>query len=304
MNNDTAKMNVRTYGRELDLVLLLSDGNYYSSAEMAERLGITRRHLYNYFEALKNKGFIFLHKGHNYALDMSSPFFDTLRSSSMLTIDEASYLCRLLQGLTEKSATAMTISNKLKRRYNLPDITDDRQLRRLTSIANKLQDAIAQKYTVKLGKYSSPHSHTVSDRIVEPFLMLNDRQDVICYELNSGTCKTFKLARIGSVDILNVKWTFESLHQTPYTDIFGFTGNERHRVSLRLSQLSHNLLLEEYPAAAPLIVADGDDHWRVDLICVSLLGVTRFVMGLYDDIQILGDNEFIEHIHQKVKSMR
>lgn len=303
MTKEKDKMDERTYGHELDLVLLLSDGNYYSTTDMADRLGITRRHVYNYLDALRSKGFMFEHKGHNYALNMSSPFFDSLRSMSMLTSDEASYICRLLDGLTPTSSMALTICNKLKRRYSLPDITDDKLLRRISGIANKLQDAIAQKYTVKLNHYSSPHSHTVSDRIVEPFLMLNDRQDVICYELNSGTCKTFKLARIGSVDILSVKWTFEKLHQNPYTDIFGFTGNERHSVSLRLGQLSHNLLLEEYPAARQLVVPDGKDHWRIDLICVSLLGVTRFVIGLYDDIKIFGNKEFKEHVKNKIQSM-
>lgn len=303
MNNDSTN-EVKTYGRELDLVLLLTDGNFYTTVEMSERLGVTRRHLYNYFENLKNKGFKFERRGHQYAIDMSSSFFETMRRNSSLNYDEASYICRILQGQPGKNTMATSISNKLKRLYGLPDFDDDRTLKRINTNANKLQDAIAQKTTVRLNRYSSPHSGTVSDRIVEPFLMINDRQDVICYEITTNTCKTFKVARIASVDALNVKWTYEDRHQTPYSDVFGFTGDQRHNISLRLGLLSYNLLKEEYPATAPLIVADGTDHWRVDLICASMLGPARFVLGLYDDVKILGDNDFKQYVKQRIKDMR
>jgi len=295
---------VKSYGRELDLVLLLSDGKFYTTGEMATHLGVTRRHLYNYFEALKAKGFRFDHRGHAYALDMNAPFFDNMRRHATLSAEEASYVCRVLDGIDDANSLALAISSKLKRLYSLPDPADKSAFRRITAIANRLQDAIAQKATVRLNSYSSPHSHTESDRIVEPFMMINDRQDVICYEISSATCKTFKLARIASVDMLGVKWTFEERHKAPYTDIFGFTGDARHRVSLRLGQLTHNLLTEEYPAAAPLIVPDGHSHWRVDMLCVSLLGITRFVLGLYDDIEILGDAAFKRHIKDKVTAMK
>lgn len=297
-------MEVKSYGKELDLVLLLTNGNYYTTTEMAENLGITRRHLYNYFEALKRKGFKFDRHGYGYAIDMSSAFFENMRKNSNINHDEASYICRVLQNLPDKNTIATNISNKLKRLYSLPDADDDRTWKRITTIANKLQDAVAQKATVRLNHYSSPHSNTTSDRIVEPFLMINDRQDVICYEINSDSCKTFKLARIESVDVLNVKWTYENRHRTPFTDVFGFTSDKRYNISLRMGRLSCNLLKEEHPTAEPLIVADGNDHWRIDLICASYLGPARFVLGLYDDVKVLGDNEFKDYIKKRVKAMK
>lgn len=303
MSQDTTT-DTRSYGRELDLVLLLSDGKFYTTGEMAIHLGVTRRHLYNYFEALKSKGFRFDRRGYAYALDMNAPFFDNMRRNATLSAEEASYICRVLHDLSDASTMALAISGKLRRLYSLPDPADAGAYKRITGIANKLRDAIAQKSTVRLNRYSSPHSNTESDRIVEPFLMINDRQDVICYEINSATCKTFKLARIASVDTLGVRWTYEERHKAPYTDIFGFTGNAHHSVSLRLGLLSHNLLIEEYPAAAPLIVPDGHDHWRVDMLCVSLLGITRFVLGLYDDIEVIGDSSFKRHIKEKVAAMK
>ena len=39
--------------------------------------------------------------------------------------------------------------------------------------------------------YSSPHSHSVTNRVVEPFLLMNNNQDVRCHEIETRTNKTF-----------------------------------------------------------------------------------------------------------------
>ena len=57
------------------------------------------------------------------------------------------------------------------------------------------------KKTVILRNYSSPHSNTTSNRIVEPFMFMNNNNDIRCYEIASGQNKTFKISRIESVVI-------------------------------------------------------------------------------------------------------
>lgn len=39
-------MRMDKYGRELDLILLLTDNANYTTQQLADRLGITRLHLY------------------------------------------------------------------------------------------------------------------------------------------------------------------------------------------------------------------------------------------------------------------
>ena len=72
-----------------------------------------------------------------------------------------------------------------------------------------LKDAMNRKCMCMLRNYSSPHSKTVSDRIVEPFLFMNNGLDIRCHEIKSHTNKTFKLARIGEVELLDVEWIAE-----------------------------------------------------------------------------------------------
>jgi len=79
--------------------------------------------------------------------------------------------------------------------------TDSRYRKKQLRNLDDLTTAINNRRVVCLHRYSSPHSHSFSDRVVEPFLFLNDHQDVRCYEFASGMNKTFKLARIGKVEI-------------------------------------------------------------------------------------------------------
>lgn len=296
-------MRMDKYGRELDLILLLADNGSYTAQEIADRLGITRRHLYNYFDYLRDCGFILVKTGTRYHLDHSSPFFRRLHENIALSEDEAAYICRRLSASEQRDYTAQRVRQKLARAFNISDIANPEVQRRVDQCMARLKEAIAARRMVVLRKYSSPHSHSVSDRIVEPYMMMNDGRDVRCYEISSHINKTFKLSRMESVDILDVPWTFEPMHKDLYTDMFMFSGEQRYPVTLRLGQLSHNLMIEEYPQSEKCITANDDGSWTFHTDVASFLGIGRFVLGLYDDIEIIGCPQFIDYIREKIRSM-
>lgn len=70
------------YGRELDLILILTENNSYTAQQIADRLGITRRNLYYYFDYLRDCGFNLQKTGTTYRLDRSSSFFRRLHEQS------------------------------------------------------------------------------------------------------------------------------------------------------------------------------------------------------------------------------
>ena len=169
-----------------------------------------------------------------------------------------------------------------------------------------LKEAMNRKCMCMLRNYSSPHSKTVSDRIVEPFLFMNNGLDIRCHEIKSHTNKTFKLARIGEVELLDVEWIAEKEHKQVFTDLFMFSGEERHAVTLLLDQLARNLIVEEYPASATCISPVDDDprHWLFTTDVASYLGIGRFVMGLFNHIKVMGDDNFMLYIRNEVESMK
>ena len=296
-------MRMDKYGRELDLILLLTDNNRYTAQELADRLGITRRNLYYYFDYLRTCGFTLIKSGVTYRLDRGGAFFRRLHENIALTEDEAAYVCRRLDMTDPDGFRSKGVRTKLARAYNLADASTPEILRRVDRNLTVLRRAIAEKYMVTLHDYSSPHSGSVTDRVVEPFMLGDDNRDVRCHELRTGVNKTFKLARIGSVELLDVPWLHEEEHRTVFTDIFMFSGEERLPVSMRLGQLSHNLLMEEYPASAAYIRDDGDGHWLFETEVASYLGIGRFVLGLYHDIEVTGGPDFLRYLDGKVAEM-
>lgn len=288
------------YGRELDLILLLIDNKDYTTLELAQKLGITRRNLYYYLDYLKESGFILIKTGTTYRLDRRSPFFKKLHESIAFSNDEATYLYRLLEHAQKKDYQAQSIKAKLERYFNLEVLTDVGQRKRAEQNAAMLKEAMMQRKIACLKGYSSPHSKTVSDRLVEPFLFLNGDMDVRCYEINSHTNKTFKPSRAASVEITDVEWLNEAEHRKIYTDIFMFSGEERHHVKMYIGRLSHNLLLEEHPLSESFITeTDDKERWLLETDVVSFLGIGRFVLGLYDDIEVLGCEEFKTYLKSK-----
>ena len=296
-------MRMGKYGKELDLILLLTENRNYTAQEIADRLGITRRHLYNYFEYLRFSGFTLLKAGAAYRLDRSAPFFRKLHECMAISRDEAVYLLQLLADTSRSDHYAQAIRQKLVRQYGLADVRSPEVLSAISSNAAALKQAMGQRCMCTLHNYSSPHSHTVSDRIVEPFLFLNGGLDIRCHEISTHTNKTFKLARIGSVELLDVPWIAEKEHKDVFTDIFMFSGEQRLHVALRMGQLARNVLVEEYPAAEACIARCDDSHWTFEADMASYLGIGRFVLGLFRDIEVLGDDRFRAYIRQEVDEM-
>ena len=102
----------------------------------------------------------------------------------------------------------------------------------------------------------------------------------------------------------DVEWLNEKSHKAIFTDIFMFSGEDRLPVKLKLGRLSHSILLEEYPMAEAYITpADDPDHWIFSSDVASYLGIGRFVLGLYHDIEVLGNPDFVAYIYNKVKDM-
>ena len=107
-----------------------------------------------------------------------------------------------------------------------------------------------------------------------------------------------------NVEILDDEWLHEEEHRQVYTDAFMFSGERQYTVDLRMGTLSSNLLREEYPASVPFITQEDDRHWLLHLPVCSYLGIGRFVLGLFEDIQVLGDEGFKAYLREKSAEMQ
>ena len=289
--------------KQLELIILLSNGSNYSVQDLCERMDLSRRNLYYLLDFIKHAGFIvFKHEG-CYHIDRRSPFFVQLFQSIQLSDTDVKTIHSLLMMAGNDSVMVNQLRQRMENAYNFSIVTNSPIHRQMESNLKVLKKAMERKHMVKLLDYSSPHSHTVKDRIVEPFLLLHNNEDVRCYELLSGENKTFKLSRMGSVEELDASWLHENLHRKIFTDIFMFSGEVQHRVKLLLGQLSHNLFIEEYPQGAYLLVQKSDDSWLLDIEVCDYRGRGRFVRGLFNDSRLIEGNGFKEYMRGEIESL-
>ena len=293
-------MRLDKFDRQLRLMILLTQNREYTLDEICDRLEISRRNLYYYIEGFKENGFIVEKKGQVYRLDKDSPFFKNITELVHFTEDEAVILRQVLSSASNTSVQIRNLKNKLDKLYDFDILSNVDVNKQTAKNIGAIYDAIKEHSQVKICNYSSPHSDTTSDRIVEPFLFLNGNEDVRCYELKSGMNKSFKVSRMGDVQLLDLLWSNESKHKQVYTDLFQFSGEERFPVKLRLGRLSYNILKEEYPKSEKYISQVSDEYWVLSTDVCSYKGVGRFVLGLFEDIKVLESPEFREYLKEKI----
>lgn len=287
--------------RELDLLLLLTENRHHDVETLCQRLSISRRMFYYYLESFRDWGFIVEKSGRCYSIDRESPYLKRLFETINFTEEEALTMLSILNKVGEENALAQRVRYKLNRFYDF-HILDNPALReRVAHCVSVLYDAIKRKRVVKIMDYASPHSDTVSDRVVEPFLLLNDNNDVRCYELSSGENKTFKLSRMRDVIMLDLSWSHEARHKQVFTDIFMFSGEERFPVAVRLDRLAYQVFVEEYPRATHAVTPEDSAHYVLRTEVVSYRGIGRFVLGLYDHVEVLGDEGFQAYVRETLR---
>lgn len=283
--------------RLLKLMKLMAGNVNYTVDELAERLDTSYRSIYRYIETFKRAGFV-VHKldGGVYKLGKESRYFKDISQLVHFTDEEAHIVNQLIEGLDDTNTLKQNLRKKLVTVYNCTAMASSIVKGRNAQNVNRLQEAIEEHRRVVLVDYASSHAGVARNRVVEPFGFTTNYVQVWCYEPESAMNKLFKVARIGSVEVLDEEWQYANRHDSGYIDVFRMTGFEQHRVCLRLGMLARNLLVEEYPLAERDITATEDGAWLLDTRVCNYKGVGRFVLGLLDDIEIVDSPEFESYI--------
>lgn len=290
--------------KELNLLLLLAENRQYTLAQLCDKLSISKRNIYYYLDFFRDAGFKVEKYGDCYSVDRSSPFFGRLIERISFTEEEAVTIRRLLDKVKGANAIVETLKRKIDRFYDFGILAGDSLDERAAHNINALHEAIKYQHQVVLRGYSSPHSSTTRDRLVEPFMLMDGNREVRCFEPASGMNKTFKIIRMHDVEVLADEWMFKDEHKQMFTDVFMFSAETTTTVELLLGQLSYNILSEEYPKATAHVEMVDKAHWFLKLEVCSYIGIGRFVLGLYDDIKVLGDDGFKDYLKNKLENFR
>lgn len=287
--------------RLLRLMQYLSGNTYYTLDELSEKLKMSRRTLYRYIDTFRNAGYAVqrINEGVYRMAKMRNSDMD-LSKIVYFSEEEAFVVNSLIDALDDTNVMKHELKLKLSAVYeasNLGKYTINKGVSRTIS---NLASAIKNKKAVVLRHYSSSRSNTVKDYQVEPFVFTTNYLDVWAFDVNDKQNKTFKVARIGEVEVLEKEWVNESAHQEEPTDSFRSHSNQTFHVKLKLTQVAKNRMVEDFPLAAREIIQDKD-AWYYEGDVRSMEGIGRFVLSLPEHVTILEGEELLLFVKEKAE---
>ncbi len=298
-------MELEKFGRQLRLLLLLTQNHALTVDEICQHVGLSRRTFYRYVDSFKQLGFLVHRNGAYWSISLDSPFFVKINTAYRFSEAEALTILRVLSSVYDPSADVQAVREKLDHLYNPETLRRAGEDELMADKIGTIHRAISEERLLLIHDYDSPTSQTRSDRIVEPYLFMNHGAEVRCYELSTHTNKTFKLARMGSVEILDLLWAHKGDHAPCRRDLFGFIGEETVPVTLILGRLATHLLLEEHPEARfeLTLVPGREGHSRLQTRVSGMAGIGRFILGLYDDIEIVDSPALTAYVDKRIREM-
>ncbi len=290
--------------RLLRLMMMLTSNSRYTIDDIAERLEMSPRTVYRYIDTFRDAGFLIKKNAAIFKLDKSSPYFKDITQLVHFTEEEACILKSAIESIDETNLLKQNLKKKLYSVYDYKMLADTVVKGKHGENVRALIDAIEQKKQIVLHNYSSAHSNSVRDRLVEPFEFTTNYIQIWCYDHETKRNKVFKVSRIASVEVLSQKWEHEDLHQKQFMDIFRTSGNKKYSVKIKMNVRAANLLFEEYPLAEISTTKSNDNEYLLETQVSGFEGVGRFVMGLLKDVEVLKPVAFKRFLKAKMQAPR
>lgn len=291
--------------RVLRLMKMMTGNVNYTVEDLAERLETSPRSIYRYIETFKDAGFVVQKvDGGVYRLGKESKYFKSISQLIHFTDEEAHIVNQLIEALDDTNMLKQNLRKKLTSVYNCTSMANSIVKGKNAININHIIEAIEGKRQVVLKNYASSHTGIIRDRLVEPFGFTTNYIQIWCYEPESGMNKLFNTARVGSVEVLQQEWQHTTEHREGYIDIFRMMGFEQKRVQLKVGVMARNLMTEEYPLSERDMTQINDNHWLLDTQVCNYIGISRFVLGLMSDIEIIDSPEFEQYVLKEVEHMQ
>lgn len=278
------------------IIAVLKSG-HFTIKQLAQRFDSSERTIYRYVVLLEEANFLIEQDFQNRYFIATS---EDDPSQAQFTIEETKLIKKLIQGGASENPLKNTLLKKLALNSEMDSMPRLFVKARQGKFIEQLAEAMRNKKQVVLKNYHSANSNEIRDRLVEPIHFGDNYFSVMALDTHDKICKQFKLDRIGEVLEYDKGFQFESLHQNTVTDIFNFSGNSNAMVTLKLSLRASLLLREEYPLSIPYI-EKKEDHYLFNAPVAGFEGIGRFVMGLLDEVKVVGPETFIAFLKQKLE---
>jgi hypothetical protein len=286
--------------RLLRLILFLSNSYPKPKEDCISFLGIGNTAFYSYCNVLKETGFDLHQKDGKYWVDYPDQDFQILRNVLHFSEEETYLLSRSIDMIEEKQGCATRLKQKLTTFLNQDKVVEAYIRKEKSVIVKALWKALQAKKQILLINYASGNSQTVKNRMVEPFEFKDDFNLVWAFDTGLKQNRQFKICRVEDVKETLLSWEYERSHRSKPVDIFRNTGDLNKQIEFSLNLKARNLLVEEYPLSERFLCKMDNNRYLLKTNVAKYEGPGRFVLGLYDDIQLVGDEGFLDYLKIKI----
>lgn len=281
------------------LILFLSNSYPKTKEDCISFLEIGDTAFYSYCNTPKDTGFNLHQKDGKYWIDFPDQDFHVLRNVLHFSEEETYLLSRSIDLIEEKQVCTTRLKQKLASFLNQDKTIETYIQKEKSAIVQSLRKAQQQKKQILLINYASGNSQTVKNRMVEPFEFKDDFNLIWAFDTDLKQNRQFKICRIDDIQETLLPWEYERSHRSKPVDIFRNTGDLNKQVEFKLNLKAKNLLIEEYPLSERFLTKISNNQFVLKAPVAKYEGPGRFVLGLYEDIQLIGDIGFQEFIQSK-----
>lgn len=286
--------------RLLRFLFFLFNGYPKTRKECAGYLDIKDSAFYNYCNEIQNIGFNLLQKDGRYWVEAGDKPTQMLANLLHFTEEEAYILSKSIDAMEGYPHAALRLKQRLVAFLNQDKAVEAYLKKEKPEIVSVLNKAIKERKQVLLVNYASGNSLTVRNRRVEPFEFKDDFNLVWAYDTELKKNRQFKICRMEDVAETPFHWENEYSHRSTPVDVFRNTGELNKQVEFELNLRARNLLIEEYPLAENFVKEVASNRFRFIAPVAKYEGPSRFVLGVAEDIRLIGDEEFRKHVKEKI----
>ncbi|RIH67156.1 WYL domain-containing protein [Mariniphaga sediminis] len=286
--------------RLLRLLFFLSGSYPKTRKECTDFLDIRESAFYNYRNELINIGFNLQQKEGKYWVEAEDKATHVLANLLHFSEEEAYILAKSIDAIEGHTLPAKRLKQKLVAFLNQDKAVEAYLKKEKTEMVSVLNNAVKNKKQVLLVNYASGNSQTVKNRRVEPFEFKDDFNLVWAFDTEVKKNRQFKICRMEDALETPFGWKYEHLHHSAPVDVFRNTGELNKQVEFELNLRARNLLVEEYPLTEKYITGTTKNHFLFKVPVAKYEGPGRFMMGMAEDIRLIGDDGFIEFLKEKI----
>ena len=282
--------------RLFQIIAVLKSG-HWTIRQLAARFDTSDRTIYRYLNLLEEVDFLIEKDFDNRYFIITS---DDDPTQTQFSVEETRLIKKLILAGTNDNPLKNSLLKKLSLNSEIDSMPRLFVKARLGKFVDQLAESIRNKTQAVLKNYHSANSNEIRDRLIEPIHFGDNYQSITGLDTQDKICKQFKLDRIGEVIEMKNKFQFEEQHKKNQTDIFGMTGDSDTWITLHLSLRSYLLLREEYPLSVPY-TEKTEEGYQFHGPVSNLEGVSRFILGLLDEIKIINPRNLKDFVQNKIK---